>query len=295
MNKQALTLAFLSDYGNSDAYAGILHAVALSRLTPDTKHLTQRLDLTHGIAPFDIRAGAWSLLQALPYLPPHTVTVAVVDPQVGSPEQGIALVFRPSFQQVFIAPDNGLLASLLDFIPDATALRLTRQDVQAYAWFYASVEEQASAGNTFDGRDIYTPLACAVLNAWARGEAFPLLEQTEPAPLRGALPFPPSAQRHDNTFTAHVLLKDGYGNVITTLPSHWIDNAVTHLQVTHLQVTHHDAMWTLPMVSFYAEGNRHPHGVALRGSHGYIELARSQAGFSSDFQRDDELSISMLY
>ncbi|MFN9691829.1 MAG: S-adenosyl-l-methionine hydroxide adenosyltransferase family protein [Vampirovibrionales bacterium] len=290
MNKQALTLAFLSDYGNSDAYAGILHAVALSRLTPEAKQLTQRLDLTHGIAPFDIRAGAWSLLQALPYLPPHTVTVAVVDPQVGSPEQGIALVFRPSFQQVFIAPDNGLLAPLLACIPDAYALRLTRPNIQAYAWFYASVEEQASAGNTFHGRDIYTPLACAVLNAWARRETFPLLEQTEPAPLRGISPFPPSAQRHDDGFTAHVLLQDGYGNLITTLPSHWIDPTVTHLQVTH-----HDAMWTLPMVSSYAEGNRHPQGVALRGSHGYIELARSQADFSSDFNRDDELSISMLY
>ncbi len=290
MSKQALTLAFLSDYGTSDAYAGILHAVALSRLTPDAKQVTQRLDLTHGIAPFDIRAGAWSLLQALPYLPPHTVTVAVVDPQVGSPEQGIALVYRPSFQQVFIAPDNGLLASLLACIPDAVAIRLTRQDVQAYAWFYASAEEKASAGNTFHGRDIYTPLACAVLNAWARGEAFPLLGQTEPAPLRGASPFPPSAQRHNNSFTAHVLLKDGYGNVITTLPSHWIDPTVTHLQITH-----DDAVLTLPMVSFYAEDNGNPQGFALRGSHGYIELARSQDGFSSYFHRDDELSISMLY
>jgi S-adenosylmethionine hydrolase len=284
------TLAFLSDYGKSDAYAGILHAVALSRLTPEAKQFTQRIDLTHDIAPFDIRAGAWSLLQALPYLPPHTVTVAVVDPQVGSPEQGIALVFRPSFQQVFIAPDNGLLAPLLDFIPDARSISLTRQDVQAYAWFYASVEEQASAGNTFHGRDIYTPLACAILNAWARGEAFPLLEQTEPAPLRGAWPFPPSAQRHEKGFTAHVLLRDGYGNLITTLPSHWIDPTVTHLQVTH-----HEQTFTLPIVSCYAEGNEHPQGVALRGSHGYIELARSQASFSSDFQRDDALLISMLY
>ena len=286
MNKQALTLAFLSDYGNSDAYAGILHAVALSRLTPEAKQLTQRFDLTHGIAPFDIRAGAWSLLQALPYLPPHTVSVAVVDPHVGSVEQGIALVFRPSFQQVFIAPDNGLLAPLLAFIPDAYAFRLNRQDVQAYEWFYASLEEQASAGNTFHGRDIYTPLACAVLNAWARGEAFPLLEQTEPAPLRGISPFPPMAQRHDNSFTAHVLLQDGYGNVITTLPSHWIDPTVTHLQITH-----HEQTLTLPLVNCYAEGERHPQGFVLRGSHGYIELACSQAGFSVDFNRGDVLMI----
>ncbi len=290
LNKPSLTLAFLSDYGTSDAYAGILHAVALSRLTPEAKYLTQRLNLTHGIAPFDIRAGAWSLLQALPYLPPHTVTVAVVDPQVGSVEQGIALVFRPSFQQIFIAPDNGLLAPLLACIPDATALRLIRSDVQAYAWFYASLEEQASAGNTFHGRDVYTPLGCAVLNAWARGEAFPLLEKKAPAPLQGISPFPPLAQRKDEGFTAHVLLKDGYGNVITTLPSHWIDNAVTHLTVTH-----HEQTFTLPMVSSYAEGNGHPQGVALRGSHGYIELACSQDGFSSDFNRDDELLISMLY
>jgi hypothetical protein len=290
MNKQALTLAFLSDYGKSDAYAGILHAVALSRLTPEAKQFTQRMDLTHNIAPFDVRAGAWSLLQALPYLPPHTVTVAVVDPQVGSPEQGIALVFRPSFQQVFIAPDNGLLAPLLACIPDASSIRLTRSDVQAYAWFYASVEEQASAGNTFHGRDIYTPLACAILNAWARGEAFPLLEQTEPAPLRGASPFPPPVQRQEGGVLAHVLLRDGYGNLITTLPSHWVDESC--MQV-HIQ--HRTQRITIPMVSSYAEGERHPQGVALRGSHGYIELARSQAGFSSDFQRDDALLISMLY
>ena len=288
--KPALTLAFLSDYGMNDAYAGILHAVALSRLTPETKQLTQRLDLTHGIAPFDIRAGAWSLLQALSYLPPHTVTVAVVDPYVGDPEQGIALLYRPSFQQVFIAPDNGLLAPLLSILPDAYTLRLNRQETQAYEWFYASAEAQASAGNTFHGRDVYTPLACAVINAWARGDVFPLLEKKEPAPLEGASPFPPMAQRHDKGFTAHVLLKDGYGNLITTLPSHWIDSSVTHLQITH-----QDKMFTLPLVKCYAEGEGHPDGIALRGSHGYIELASTQDRFSLDFQRDDELLISMLY
>ena len=283
------TLAFLSDYGKSDAYAGILHAVALSRLTPEAKQFTQRMDLTHEIAPFDVRAGAWQLLQALPYLPPHTVCVAVVDPHVGEANQGLALITRPSFQHVFLAPDNGLLAPVLACLPDAQAFRLNWQAVQAHQWLYPTPDAQRSAGTTFHGRDVYTPLACAIINAWSRGETLPLLQASQPAPLEGAWPFPPPVQRQEGGVLAHVLLRDGYGNVITTLPSHWIDPTVTHLQVTHDY-----AVLTLPRVSSYAEGARHPKGVALRGSHGYIELACLKAGFSSEFNRDDALFISML-
>jgi S-adenosylmethionine hydrolase len=284
------TLAFLSDYGKSDAYAGILHAVALSRLTPEVKQFTQRMDLTHDIAPFDVRAGAWQLLQALPYLPPHTVCVAVVDPHVGEASQGIALITRPSFQHVFLAPDNGLLAPVLACLPDAQAFRLTRQAVQAHEWFYPTRDAQRSAGTTFHGRDVYTPLACAIINAWSRGETLPLLQASQTEPLAGVWPFPPPVQRQEGGVLAHVLLRDGYGNLITTLPSHWVDESCMHL---HIQ--HRTQRITLPMVSSYAEGERHPQGVALRGSHGYIELACLQASFSSDFQRDDELLISMLY
>jgi S-adenosylmethionine hydrolase len=293
-----LTLAFLSDYDTSDPYVGILHAVALSRLTPNARLRTQRLDLTHGIPAFDRRAGAWALLQSLPYLPPHTVTVAIVDPEVGRQSQGVAILFRPTFQQVFLAPDNGLLAPLLPLMPDALSRSFTHDEVSPYTWFYPSEAEAASAGQTFHGRDVYTPLACSILNAWSseghhdEEETFPLfkaLSQEHSSPLQGPSPFPAAAERHGGKIEAHVLKADGFGNIITTVPSHWFGEAISALQIITPEQD-----FILPLFKTYVEGQYATHGMAVRGSHGYIELAYYGGAFPMKLPPDTTLSLYPL-
>src|SRR3954466_4975852 len=70
-------VTFLSDYGTTDEFVGVVHGV-IARLSPEARVI----DVTHGIPRHDVRAGALVLRDALPYMPPG-VHLAVVDPEVG--------------------------------------------------------------------------------------------------------------------------------------------------------------------------------------------------------------------
>lgn len=94
-------VAFLTDFGTRDAYAGILKGVVLN-IAPQA----QVVDVTHGVPPGDVIAGALLLEESYSYFPNGTIFVAVVDPGVGSSRAAIAVQTE---RYVFIGPDNGLL------------------------------------------------------------------------------------------------------------------------------------------------------------------------------------------
>jgi hypothetical protein len=72
------TITFLSDYGLTDEFVGLVHSVIRS-ITPDA-HV---IDLTHQIPPYDVRAGGLALARSVQYLCPGVV-LAVVDPGVAT-------------------------------------------------------------------------------------------------------------------------------------------------------------------------------------------------------------------
>ncbi len=94
-------VSFLSDYGRVDEFVGVCHGVMLD-VTPDLRIV----DITHDIAPFDVRAGALALVRAVQYLP-DGVVLAVVDPGVGTERRCIAVEVEGGY---LVGPDNGLLA-----------------------------------------------------------------------------------------------------------------------------------------------------------------------------------------
>lgn len=128
----------LTDYGTDDEFAGLLRA-AVARVAPDAP----LVDLTHGIAPFDVRAGALTLERCARHLGPGVV-VAVVDPGVGTDRRPIAVDVGPAVPSVLVGPDNGLL------MPAADALGGVRRAV---------VLPPPAGATTFDGRDVFAPAA----------------------------------------------------------------------------------------------------------------------------------------
>ena len=76
---QARPIAFLTDFGLKDQYAGSLKAVVL-KVNPKAT----MFDITHDIKPQQIRDGAFILQAVYPALPTGTIVVAVVDPGGGS-------------------------------------------------------------------------------------------------------------------------------------------------------------------------------------------------------------------
>jgi S-adenosyl-L-methionine hydrolase (adenosine-forming) len=140
------TVFFLSDFGSKDEFAGVVRAV-LRRLAP----AAVVIDLTHEIPPFDVAAGARTLLRALPYLGPGVV-LAVVDPGVGSARRGVALAVGEREPRMFVGPDNGLL------LP---AAELAGGPIAAVELERGAPEPDAT---TFDGRDLFAPAVAALCN-----------------------------------------------------------------------------------------------------------------------------------
>jgi S-adenosyl-L-methionine hydrolase (adenosine-forming) len=136
-------VTLLTDFGRSDSYVGVMKGVIYSICPTATV-----VDLTHDVRPQDVAGGRFQLGMAVPYFPPESIHVAVVDPGVGTGRRSIALATDRAW---FVGPDNGLLV-LDDEIRSAVVLDRPE--------FWRS----ASASATFHGRDVFAPVAAHLLN-----------------------------------------------------------------------------------------------------------------------------------
>lgn len=187
-------IAALTDYG-SGPYAALLQASARYPAAPDIAWL----DLDHGIALGDVRAGALTLRRTVPHLPP-CVCVAVVDPGVGTERRAVALTTATGHR--LVGPDNGLL--------EPTARRLG--GAVALVDLGASHLRAHGPTRTFDGRDLFGPVAGALAAGAALHEVG---VDADPAGLVVlALPAP---RRTVDGFDATVLEVDHFGTLVVAL------------------------------------------------------------------------------
>ena len=133
-------VVFLSDFGTTSEAPALCHGAILS-LDPEI----EVVDLTHAVRPFDLRQGAEILGRATTF-PKGTVFFGVVDPGVGTARQAIAI--RTKDGSFFVAPDNGLLSTVIRTRGVAAAVRIDPARVNP-AW----------KPGTFDGRDLFAPAA----------------------------------------------------------------------------------------------------------------------------------------
>ena len=189
-------ITFLSDYGLEDEFVGVCHGV-IARRCPQARVI----DLTHGIPPYDVRAGALVLAAALPHVPAG-VHLAVVDPHVGAvgTHARRAVALRTATEErLLVGPDNGLLMLAAERFGGAVqAVDISR-----------SREPAASSSRTFDGRDLFAPVAASL----AAGERLAAtgseldIEQLRRLQL-------PVARLSDGALLTHVLHGDRFGNLI---------------------------------------------------------------------------------
>ncbi len=184
------TISFLSDFGHQDEFVGVVHSVIRS-IAPEVGIV----DVTHGIAPHDVRAGALALARSVQYLCPGVV-LAVVDPGVGTDRKAVAVEVGDG-ASVLVGPDNGVLASAVAMVGGASrAVELTVEDYQL-----------PKMGSTFDGRDVFAPVAAHLSNGVDLAELGPLLEPAVLIP--GLLPV---IEAEDGALVVEVLWIDRYGN-----------------------------------------------------------------------------------
>jgi S-adenosylmethionine hydrolase len=183
-------LTLTTDFGTADGYVGAMKGEIL-RLAPGTPIV----DISHDIAPQDIRQGAWCLRRAVPRFPEGTMHLAVVDPGVGT-ERRALLVETERF--LLLGPDNGLLiwAAEQDGIRNVRAIDPARGPWKRSA--------------TFEGLSLFAVAAGHLLAGAPPESVGPGVSDWEHA----TLPQPHACQ---NGIEGEVILHDRFGNAITNL------------------------------------------------------------------------------
>ncbi|HUI03503.1 MAG TPA: SAM-dependent chlorinase/fluorinase [Acidimicrobiales bacterium] len=182
----------LTDYGYADEFAGVVRAVVV-RHAPGAVVV----DVSHGVAPYDVRGGALALARVVEHLGPGVV-LAVVDPGVGTARRAVAVTVEPLAGRPYalVGPDNGLLPWALDALGGARrAVALGPSPLSA-------------AASTFDGRDLFAPAAARL---WQGSPLEDLGEELDAGGLWRLAP--PRCAVSPGVVEAEVLWVDRFGNV----------------------------------------------------------------------------------
>jgi len=219
------TVNFLTDYGLADEFVGVVKSVIHS-VAPDVRIA----DVTHDIKAHDVRGGGLSLARAAAYLNPGIV-LAVVDPGVGGARKGVAVEVGGG-STILVGPDNGLLAPTVALVGGATAAAdITNSPFRLDA-----------AGPTFDGRDLFAPVAAQLCLGASLDDVGTAID---PALLMPAV-IPVSAKEGDS-IVAEVLWVDRFGNCQLNIDPDELELQQYSLQVAAIRrparrVTHFEAL-----------------------------------------------------
>ena len=210
MGRRYETVSLLTDYGLVDEFAGVVKAV-IRDIAPHA-HM---IDLTHQIAPFDVRAGSLALARCISYVP-SGVVLAVVDPGVGGTRKAIAVEVADG-EGVLVGPDNGLLAPAVAMAGGSgRAVTLTNDEYHLQ-----------SHGATFAGRDIFAPVAAHLCNGIDLAEFGELIDADELLP--GMVPLP---RQEGPGLVGEVLWVDHFGNCQLNIGPEEIDEWGSQVQVS---------------------------------------------------------------
>ncbi len=197
------TISFLSDYGRSDEFVGVVHSV-IRTIAPAVRVI----DITHDVPPHDVRAGGLALARSAQYMAPG-VALAVVDPGVGTGRKSVVIEVADG-AAFLVGPDNGLLAPAVAMVGGATgAVILDNADYQLPAM-----------GRTFDGRDVFAPVAahlCLGVPITELGTAVDPIQL-----LPGLLPV--SEVADDGSIKAEILWIDRFGNAQINVEPEFLDD-----------------------------------------------------------------------
>jgi S-adenosylmethionine hydrolase len=247
-----------TDFGTADGYTAAVKGVLMSRAPA-----ARLLDLSHDLRPHDVIGAAWLLLRAVPFFPPETIHLAVVDPGVGSARRALLLEIGGQF---FVGPDNGLFS----LIPHRLA-----GPWRGVALDRARFPTWASSSAVFDGRDLLAPAAASLANALAERAAggprtLPLDLSPFGDPVAEWERLPWSEPRPEGAdWVGEVVRVDRFGNAVLNLtPAH----GPGPLEVKGRVIARKRVYADVP--------SREP--VALEGSSGFLEIAVNQGSASEE-------------
>lgn len=238
MPQRVITLT--TDFGTTDHFVGVMKGVILG-IAPRASIV----DITHEIAPFNVRAAAFVVHETWRYFPKGTIHVVVIDPGVGSARRPLLV---EAGGQLFVGPDNGVFSMLYD--GDALRVRtITNPKL---------MRKQIS--KTFHGRDVFAPVAAHLAGGVKPAQAGNLihdyvgLDQMKPV-------------RSGKTWRGVILKDDRFGNLITNFKAEDFGGNSFEARIGGKCIHR--------MAQTYAE-TEVGELFAIVGSSGYLEIAANQ-------------------
>jgi S-adenosylmethionine hydrolase len=237
MSSGIITLT--TDFGNSDAFVGVMKGVILSINAQATI-----VDMTHGIPQGDLDAASFALDQAYAYFPPGTIHVIVVDPGVGTQRRIICVKANEHF---FLAPDNSVLRFIFHRYADAEVVSVTND-----AYFLPQTSQ------TFHGRDIFAPVAAHL----SLGIEFGKFGEPITDALKGDILLP---QKSEKLIRGQIVYIDHFGNCISNVSKNDFDpEQLREINIKHFQFE--------KLSHSYAE-HQVAEPLAIISSHDFLEIA----------------------
>lgn len=238
-------ITITTDFGHKGPFTAVMKGVIHTRFSAATV-----IDLAHDIpAQWPPEAGFW-VSRSYKYFPAGSVHLAIVDPGVGT-ERDILLVEHD--RHCFIAPDNGLLARMLDGAADARVFKLDLGCLGKLGIDKPSM--------TFHGRDIFAPIAAEIAAGRIAPQdvGIPTSEWTpawldEPVLIGGKV-------------TGVVITVDNFGNLISNIDARLLQEFANPLV--------HVAGHKIEVLGTYGQAKPGDY-LALINSFGVVEIARAE-------------------
>ncbi len=254
-------ITLTTDFGTDDWFVGTMKGVIASKALA-----AKVIDLSHGIAPGDIRAGAFALMAGYRYFPHQSVHVAVVDPGVGSERSAIVVDTKDYF---FIGPDNGVLSWALR---NEEVREIWRLENPAY--FLDDVSR------TFHGRDVFAPIAAAVSEGMALSNLGSLADNFVKLSW-------PDVERIENEVRGEILYIDHFGNALTNIAA----SDVRDLPMAELKICLNGEAVAAVGECYSTVDSGKP--VGIFGSSRFLELAVKEGSAAQTFLLKTGTKISL--
>jgi S-adenosylmethionine hydrolase len=264
---KSVPIAILTDFGYRDHYVGVMKGI-IATVAPRARVI----DITHGIPPQLVTAGAIALQQSWRFFPKRTVFVAVVDPGVGTSRLPIAVDTRAGAR--FVGPDNGVLY-----------LAANAAGISRIVELRASKYRLKNVSSTFHGRDIFAPAAAWLCLGTPITSLGPTLAQMTQLSIGCAV-------QRGKTLEGKVIYVDGFGNLVTNIDRATLDAFAACFRAPRLLVRIAEGT---SMEIFQAYGGVPPGApLAALGSFELLEIAVRDGSAASLFGSGEGAPVTVI-
>ncbi len=188
----------LTDFGTEDPYVGLMKSVLV-----EGPPVSPVVDLTHEVAPYDEVNAAFLLEYVLPDLPPNAIVLLVVDPEVGTERNIIAV--ETSKSRVVLAPDTGPVNG----IEWNRAFHVENNDLS-----------RTTISSTFHGRDWFAPVGRFLSQGGDLSAVGP------PASKNGRKRIVPEPTVESDQLLGEIVHVDHFGNLISNVTRESLETVI---------------------------------------------------------------------